>query len=59
MENDGGTDYACWETFGGLLGSVVKATYGHQLVERFGDYARDVKRFVEGMGRVQNGNASL
>lgn len=44
----GGTDYCCWETFGGLLGSVVKATVGGQLVNRFGDYARDVKAFVEG-----------
>lgn len=57
VEKDGGTDYACWETFGGLLGSVVKATYGGTLVERFGDYARDVKGFVEEIGGIENGNA--
>lgn len=51
VEKDGGTEYACWETFGGLLGSVVKATVGGQLVERFGDYAGDIRGFVEaGMG---------
>ena len=51
VEIDGGagTEYVCWETFGGLLGSVVKATVGGQLVERFGDYTRDLKGFVEGM----------
>ena len=44
----GGTEYTCWETFGGLLGMPVKTTVGGQLVERFGDYARDVKGFLEG-----------
>jgi hypothetical protein len=48
VEKDGGTEYTCWETFGGLLGKVVKVTVGSQLVERFGDYARDVKGFAEG-----------
>jgi hypothetical protein len=45
------TEYVCWETFGGVLGPVVKATVGTQLVERFADYARDVRGFVEGRGK--------
>ena len=45
---EGGTDYACWETFGGMLGPVVKRMVGSTIVERFGDYARDVKGFLEG-----------
>jgi hypothetical protein len=43
-----GTEFSCWETFGGVLGPVVKATVGGTLVERFGDYQRDVKGYLEG-----------
>lgn len=47
LENgEPGTEFSCWETFGGVLSSLVKATYGHTLVERFGDYQRDVKAFL-------------
>jgi hypothetical protein len=42
-----GTEYSCWETFGGLLGPVVKSTFGNNLVDRFGDYASDVRRYFE------------
>jgi hypothetical protein len=52
---DRGTEYSCWETFGGVLGSVVKRMVGEQLVDRFGDYARDVKVFVEGGKEKENG----
>lgn len=45
--DDGGTEYVCWETFAGVLASVVKRVVGAQLVDRFGDYARDVKGFLE------------
>jgi len=38
-----GTAYENWETFGGLLTSIVKAKYGSTLVERFGDYSRDLQ----------------
>ncbi|KAG0652839.1 hypothetical protein D0Z07_0389 [Hyphodiscus hymeniophilus] len=55
VEREGATEYVCWETFGGLLGSVVKATVGGQLVDRFGDYARDLKAFVEGGGGAGDG----
>jgi len=48
----GGTDYTCWETFGGILAVAVKGTVGSTLVERFGDYARDVKGFLEGVKNV-------
>ncbi|KUJ16224.1 uncharacterized protein LY89DRAFT_685256 [Mollisia scopiformis] len=43
----GGTDYVCWETFGGMLGSVVKMMVGAQLVDRFGDYSRDLREHFE------------
>jgi hypothetical protein len=48
LENgEQGTEFSCWETFGGVLAPVVKATYGNTLVARFGDYQRDVKTFLE------------
>ncbi|TVY46181.1 hypothetical protein LOCC1_G003089 [Lachnellula occidentalis] len=46
---EGGTDYTCWETYGGVLGPVVKRVAGSSLCDRFGDYARDVKAFLEGV----------
>ncbi|KAG9236347.1 hypothetical protein BJ875DRAFT_503425 [Amylocarpus encephaloides] len=49
-EVEGGTGYLCWETFGGLLAPVVKRTVGSTLVDRFGDYARDVKQYLESTG---------
>lgn len=42
-----GTEFNCWETFAGIMAPVVKATYGGTLAERFGDYQRDVKAFLE------------
>lgn len=33
--------------FGGMLGSMVKMMVGTQLVERFGDYSRDLKQYFE------------
>jgi hypothetical protein len=51
LENgERGTEFSCWETFGGVLASVVKGTYGGTLVERFGDYQRDVRGFFEEKG---------
>jgi hypothetical protein len=48
LENgEHGTEFSCWETFAGVLAPVVKATYGSTLVERFGDYQRDVKAYLE------------
>jgi hypothetical protein len=49
-----GTEYSCWETFGGLLGPVVKSTFGNQLVDRFGDYARDVRGYFENGDEVKD-----
>jgi len=43
-----GTEYICWETYGGLLGPAVKGFVGTKLIDRFGDYAKDVKGFCEG-----------
>ncbi|CAG8961638.1 hypothetical protein HYFRA_00006175 [Hymenoscyphus fraxineus] len=46
-DGEGGTEYLCWETFGGVLGPIVRRTVGGQLVDRFGDYASDVRGFFE------------
>lgn len=59
QREEGGTDYACWETFGGVLGAVVKRMVGGQLVDRFGDYARDVKGFLEGVERVDGDDGGV
>ncbi len=40
-----GTSYVCWETFGGILGAVVKRVVGGQLVQRFGEYAGGLRAF--------------
>lgn len=49
-----GTEFTCWETFAGVLAPVVKATYGNTLVERFGDYQRDVKACLESQSSFQS-----
>jgi hypothetical protein len=43
----GGTEYTCWETFGGLLAPTVRRTVGKVLVERMRDNARDARVFME------------
>jgi hypothetical protein len=50
VEVDGGgsCSYTCWETFGGVLATAAKLTVGGKLRDRFGNYARDLKGFVEG-----------
>lgn len=40
-----GTEYVCWETFGGILASATKLTVGKTLVDRFGDYSKDVRDY--------------
>ncbi|KAH7355052.1 hypothetical protein BKA65DRAFT_535351 [Rhexocercosporidium sp. MPI-PUGE-AT-0058] len=40
-----GTEYVCWETFGGALAPVVKLAVGGQLRERFGEYAGGLRGF--------------
>ncbi|KAL3420356.1 hypothetical protein PVAG01_08855 [Phlyctema vagabunda] len=45
--SDGGTTYTTWETFGGPLAYAVKLWSGRALVDRFGDWGRDLKRYVE------------
>jgi hypothetical protein len=48
VENaEGFTDYTTWETFGGPLAVTVKLTQGSKLVDRFADWARDLKRHLE------------
>lgn len=50
---EGGTDYVCWETFGGMIAVVIKKMVGLSLTDRFGDYARDVKMFLENPERPE------
>jgi len=59
-EVDGGsvTEFAVWETFGGMLGVMVKSVVGNQLIDRFGDYARDVRRYFLKKGREMISGAS-
>ena len=47
-----GTEYICWETYGGLLGPAVKGFVGTKLIDRFGDYTKDVKEFCEGASKA-------
>lgn len=52
-----GTEYICWETFGGLLGPVVRLAVGGTLRERFGEYAEGLRGFCEGGdGKVGDGD---
>jgi hypothetical protein len=44
---EGGTEFRCWETFGGIVSLMLKATVGGLLCERFGDLARDLKGVFE------------
>ncbi|CZS89203.1 uncharacterized protein RAG0_00621 [Rhynchosporium agropyri] len=40
-----GTEYVCWESFGGLIAPVVRLAVGSQLRERFGEYAVGLRRY--------------
>jgi hypothetical protein len=42
--------------FGGILGSTVKRLVGSTLIDRFGDYARDIKDFLE--NKIVDGEGS-
>ena len=42
-----GTEYVCWETFGGVLAPVVRLAVGGTLRERFGEYAEGLRGFCE------------
>ncbi|KAL1302907.1 hypothetical protein AAFC00_003232 [Neodothiora populina] len=44
---DGTTIYRTWETFGGPLARFVKWKYEAMLKDRFKDWARDLKMYVE------------
>lgn len=43
------TNSTCFlrETFGGPMASVIKLSVGSTLVDRLGDYSRDLKAYVE------------
>ncbi|KAH7411097.1 hypothetical protein BKA64DRAFT_741705 [Cadophora sp. MPI-SDFR-AT-0126] len=45
-----GTEYVCWETFGGVLAPVVRLAVGGTLRERFGEYADGLRGFCGGRG---------
>ncbi|KAH9220232.1 hypothetical protein DL95DRAFT_456764 [Leptodontidium sp. 2 PMI_412] len=48
-----GTEYVCWETFGGVLAPVVKLAVGGTLRERFGEYAAGLRGFC--VNRMREG----
>lgn len=44
--------------FGGMLGPMIKMVVGAQLIDRFGDYSRDLRQYFETRKKsVQNGRA--
>jgi hypothetical protein len=45
---DGTCEYVTWETFGGYAAWAAKWAIGGKLTERFGDWGRDLKGWVEG-----------
>ena len=45
---DGWTDYTCYETFSGVLSTIVKSMMGSTLVDRMGDVASNIKTYLEG-----------
>lgn len=47
LEGDEGTEYRTWEAFGGLAARKVKSKYESVLQERFSDWCRDLKKYVE------------
>jgi len=53
-DGSGGTDYICWESFGGPVAYIVKYLVGGQLVERFADCGRELKAYAEGVFREGN-----
>ncbi|PVH82111.1 hypothetical protein DL98DRAFT_653466 [Cadophora sp. DSE1049] len=48
-----GTEYVCWETFGGVLAPVVRLAVGGTLRERFGEYADGLRGFC-GEGKEED-----
>ncbi|EMC93961.1 hypothetical protein BAUCODRAFT_216246 [Baudoinia panamericana UAMH 10762] len=45
---DGTTIYRTWQTFGGMFANSVKKKYEQALKDRFQDWCRDLKAYVEG-----------
>ncbi|KAH7316495.1 hypothetical protein B0I35DRAFT_433226 [Stachybotrys elegans] len=46
-DGDGGVEYACWETFHGLLAPVVKMMVGTSLLWGFGAWMDGLKEYTE------------
>lgn len=46
-KKDGTCEYCTWETFAGPMAYMVRTIYGNTLNERFKDWGRDLKRYVE------------
>jgi len=44
---DGTTRYRTWQTFGGWASNLVKSRYEQVLQDRFKDWCRDLKKYVE------------
>ncbi len=46
-KEDGTCEYCTWETFAGPTAYIIRLIYGNVLKERFNDWGRDLKRYVE------------
>ncbi len=46
-KDDGTCEYRTWETFAGPIAYIIRLIYGNVLQERFKDWGRDLKRYVE------------
>jgi hypothetical protein len=46
-KEDGTCEYCTWETFAGPTAYIIRLIYGNALEERFKDWGRDLKRYVE------------
>jgi hypothetical protein len=51
VETEEGCEYITWESFGGWMAPVVRLAVGGALIERFGDWGRDLKGWCEGEGK--------
>ena len=59
LENgEQGTEFNCWETFGGVFAPVVKAAYGHRS-SAIWRYQRDVKAFLESPSTASSNGEAL
>ncbi|KAM5341961.1 hypothetical protein ACJ41O_014992 [Fusarium nematophilum] len=49
-DDGSGTEYYCWETFGGVMGYGIRHLVGSQLEDGFGRWTDSLKEWVESAG---------